>query len=346
MFLATFLSACWDEKLFKNLSVVSLVGFEGKMGSLTAYYSYPQTLSEELSRTVIIGKGASPRDVRQSVEYKTEQSMDISALSTLLISEETVQGENIYDYLDLYYRDVHNPITPRLALVQGDMESFFDITKDAGSSTGDYYNRLIKSLEENSFIIPYNMQTASTILFENAQDLTLAILKIDEEGKPAGNGVALFSNKTYSGKKLEKDEGAFLNILNDSIGKTTRLTYLKDDKPVSITVAKMKRKISVDQETIDISIKIDVNLSEYPDVDLKKREERLALQRFLQIEIEKDLQKVMEKLQEAKCDAIGLGRIVRAFHTKYFEKDWNDKFAELSIPIKVEVEIVNTGILY
>ena len=58
------------------------------------------------------------------------------------------------------------------------------------------------------------------------------------------------------------------------------------------------------------------------------------------------MNEMMEKLQKAKSDAIGLGRIVRAFHPSYFEKDWSEKFSTLKIPIKVDVEIVKTGILY
>lgn len=55
---------------------------------------------------------------------------------------------------------------------------------------------------------------------------------------------------------------------------------------------------------------------------------------------------VMEKLQKAKSDAIGLGRTVRAYHLSLYKENWNEHFSTLNIPIKVEVEIVKTGILY
>ena len=58
------------------------------------------------------------------------------------------------------------------------------------------------------------------------------------------------------------------------------------------------------------------------------------------------MNEVMEKLQKAKSDAIGLGRTVRAFHPNLYKEDWSEHFSTLKIPVKVEVDIVKTGVLY
>ena len=57
------------------------------------------------------------------------------------------------------------------------------------------------------------------------------------------------------------------------------------------------------------------------------------------------MNKVIKKLQEAKCDALGLGRNVRAFHPKLLQKDWHEQFSTMDISAKLSVEIVKTGIL-
>ena len=114
MIVPLFLVGCWDERLFKNSSVVSLTGFEGEIGDITAYYAYPESTTEEMKMIVITGQGISPRDVRQNADLKVEQILDLSELSTVLISEKTAK-DDIYDYLDVYFRDSFNPITPKLA---------------------------------------------------------------------------------------------------------------------------------------------------------------------------------------------------------------------------------------
>ena len=70
------------------------------------------------------------------------------------------------------------------------------------------------------------------------------------------------------------------------------------------------------------------------------------VEKFLSKELTKDFNKVVKKMQEAKSDAVGFGRTVRAFHPKLWEKgDWNDTFSELPINVKVKAEIIRTGIL-
>ena len=339
------LVGCWDERLFKNSSVVSLAGFEGEMGDIKGYYAYPQATSKEMKSKVIIGKGKSPRDVRQDAELKTEQTMDLSILATMLISEKTAE-EDIYEYLDVYFRESTNPLTPRLAIVQGELKPFFEMAEQTETTTGEFYNRFIQSLEENSLVIPYTLQTAGSILFETAQDLALPQLKMSDEDEPVLAGIALFSGRALSGETLTAEHGVLLSILNNSLGKSARITYLYNNSPVSIRVNKVSRKLNVTEGKIEIGQKIKITIIEFPQETLKDKKVRDDVEKFLTNKIEKDLNEVMKVLRKAKCDAIGLGRNVRAYHTNFYKKDWNEHFATLDIPIKVELEILKTGILY
>ncbi len=312
---------------------------------MTAYYAYPEATTEDMKTIVITGKGVSPRDVRQDAELKVEQTLDLSVLSTVLISEETAKSD-IYDYIDIYYRDATNPITSKLAIVQGELKPFFELSEDFQSTTGEFYNRFIISLEDNSFVIPYTVQTAGSILFEPAQDLTLPYIKMDDEKRPVADGVALFSGRSYTGENLSAKQGVLLNVLNETLGPIARISYLYKDSPASIRINDSKRDLTVTKDKIEIVQKIEVTVAEYPKDHLKDKQKRNELEQFLSESIEKDMNEMMEKLQKAKCDAIGLGRTVRAFHPKLFKEDWSEQFATLNIPIKVEVEIVKTGILY
>ena len=345
MFLPLLLVGCWDERLYKNSSVVSLTGFEGKLGDVTGYYAYPEATTTEMKTVVITGNGMSPRAVRQDAELKVEQTMDLSVLSAILISEDTAK-DDIYEYIDIYYRDATNPITSKMAIIQGELKPFFELSEDFQSTTGEFYNRFILSLEENSLVIPFTVQTAGSILFEPAQDLALPYIKMDEENRPVADGLALFSGRSYTGKNLSATQGVLLNILNESLGRTARINYLYEGSPVSVLINRAKRDVNVTEKEIEINNKLEVVISEFPRDHLREREIRTELQKFLSEKIEKDMNEMMGKLQEAKSDAIGLGRIVRAYHPRLYKEDWSEHFSTLNIPINVEVEIVKTGILY
>lgn len=338
------LVGCWDERLYKNSSVVTLTGFEGEIGELTAYYAYPEATTDQLKTLVITGSGVSPRDVRQDAEIKVEQTLDLSVLSAVLISEDTAK-DDIYKYLDIYFRDPTSPVTPKLAILQGDVLPFFEISEQKQSTAGEYYNRFITSLEENSLTIPYTLQTACAILFEEAQDLALPYLKMGEKGRPVAVGIALFSGRSFTGKTLNSDQGVLLNILNRTEGFSTRISYLYKDNPVTIRVSKSKRNLTISENKIDIDIKLELILSEFPQDNMGDKSMREDLEQFLKAKIEQDMNEVIKKLQEAKSDAIGLGRNVRAFHPSLYNKNWNEHFANLDISVKLDVEIVKTGIL-
>lgn len=341
-----FLVGCWDERLYKNSSIVSLTGFEGEIGDLTGYYAYPEATTVEMKTIVISGKGVSPREVRINADRKVEQTLDLSVMSTLLVSEDSAK-DDIYQYLDIYFRDARSPITSKMALVQGEVKPFFELSEQKQTTAGEYYNRLITSMEEISIVIPYTIQTACSILLEQAQDLALPYLKMDEEeNRPVLEGIALFSGRSFTGEILNSKQGILLNILNESLGHATRISYLYKESPVTIRINKTKRNLSISENKIEIVQKVEVNLSEFPQDHLKDKQVLKGLQQFLEDNIEKEMNEVMEKLQQAKCDAIGLGRIVRAYHPSLYKKDWNDHFSTLNIPIKVELEIVKTGILY
>lgn len=344
MIVSLMLAGCWDERLFKNSSVVSLAGFEGEMGDLTGYYAYPEATTKDMKTIVIVSKGKSPRDVRQDAELKTEQTMDLSVLSTILISEDTAKGD-IYEYLDVYFRDPTNPITPRVAIVQGELKPFFELTEKMQSTTGEFYNRFINSLEGNSLVIPYNLQTAGSVLFESAQDLALPYIKLDKEQRPLADGLALFSGHSFTGETLTANEGLLVNILNKSLGKSARLTYLYKESPASVRIKNVDRKVAISEEDITIDLKIEVALSEFPQATMRERDKRKELERFLASKIEEDMDKTIGKLQHAKSDAIGLGRLVRAYHPDWFD-NWHERFATLNISTNVELEIIQTGILY
>ena len=345
MLVPLLLVGCWDERLFKNSSIVSLAGFEGEMGDIKGYYAYPQATSKEMKSKVITGKGKSPRDVRQDAELKTEQTMDLSILATMLISDKTAE-DDIYEYLDVYFRESLNPLTPRLALVKGELKPYFELAQKTEATTGEFYNRFIKSLEENSLVIPYNLQTAGSVLFESAQDLALPYLKMSDGEEPVLDGIALFSGRSFSGETISANQSIFLSILNNSLGKSARITYLYNESPVTFRINKISKKLKISGNEIEIDQKIKITIIEFPQDTLKDKKIRVNVEKFLTEKIEADLNEVMKTLQKAKSDAIGLGRNVRAYHSHLYKKNWNEHFATLNIPIKVQLEIVKTGILY
>ncbi|MCT6818573.1 MAG: Ger(x)C family spore germination protein, partial [Lysinibacillus fusiformis] len=157
------LAGCWDERLYKNSSVVTLVGIEGYVGAYKGYYAYPTSMTQETE--IIEAEGLSPREVRTNANLKVEQTLDLSELSTILISDRTAR-ESIYELLDIYFRDPQNPISIKIALTDGDVKPFVDLTKDLAGSAGSYYQRFIESSEDNTYFPKIDLQVVGSMLLD------------------------------------------------------------------------------------------------------------------------------------------------------------------------------------
>ena len=98
-----------------------------------------------------------------------------------------------------------------------------------------------------------------------------------------------------------------------------------------------KKKWDIQDSKIDATYKLKFSVEEFPHDHLDKEKTRKEVEEFLSKELTKDFNKVIKKLQEAKSDAVGFGRTVRAFHPNLWNKGkWQDTFSELDINVKVE----------
>ncbi|WP_155591079.1 Ger(x)C family spore germination protein [Lysinibacillus cavernae] len=343
------LASCWDERLYKNSSVVTLVGVEGHIGEYKGYYAYPNTTAQQ--NEVIEADGISPRDVRTKANLKVEQTLDLSELSTILVSDQTVR-EPIYDILDIYFRDPQNPISIKIAITEGDVKPFIDLTKDLAGSAGGYYERFIESTEENTYFPKLDLQTIGSMLFEQTMDIALPYIQLSEDSKHAvAAGLALFSGQTFTGTVLTPKQSLIMLLLMNQSSKQARMSYMwrNDGKDIPITadVIHVKRKWTVNEELrrITMDYSIEVEIEEFAKNHLYKEPILKDVQQMIQDHVQAEFEEVLRILQNQKSDTLGIGRHIRAFHPKMFKEDWHAEYASLQLVPTVQVKIIRTGVL-
>ncbi|MGE7794149.1 Ger(x)C family spore germination protein [Lysinibacillus fusiformis] len=343
------LAGCWDERLYKNSSVVTLVGIEGYVGAYKGYYAYPTSMTQETE--IIEAEGLSPREVRTNANLKVEQTLDLSELSTILISDRTAR-ESIYELLDIYFRDPQNPISIKIALTDGDVKPFVDLTKDLAGSAGSYYLRFIESSEDNTYFPKIDLQVVGSMLLDQTIDIALPYFQLSEDKKHAvAGGLAIFSGRSFTGTVLTPSQSLTMLLLMNQKSKAARMSYLwqNDGKvnPITVDVLKVRRKWTVNEElrTIDMSYTIDVEVEEFPHDHLYKDEIFQDVQQMIEEKMQAEFEEVLRILQNKKSDTLGIGRHIRAYHPNMFKEDWHTEFSSLLLKPKVEVKIIRTGVL-
>ncbi|MBO0586360.1 Ger(x)C family spore germination protein [Sporosarcina sp. E16_8] len=344
------LGGCWDEKQYKDVTVVSLVGIEGQLGDIKAQFAFPIFEDGSISYSTSLGSGTTLREARNDANHRTKEGLDIASLQVVLISEETAKSD-LYNYLDMLYRDPRNRLGAHMAIVQGELAPYFKPSADVGNDISSHYTELIDTAIKYTFIPDINLQKTCSTLFAKDLSLSLPYIKIDKEsGIPEIAGTALFSEKKFTGKTLDKKESIIFNLLRTKQGRYTRFSYMWKSggkvSPLTVEVNSIHKDWDISNNKINTFYKLKFSVEEFPHDSLDEKKTVKEVEDFLSKELTKDFTKVIHKLQDAKSDAVGFGRPVRAFHPALWEKgDWTDTFSELDINVEVKAEITRNGIL-
>ena len=103
----------------------------------------------------------------------------------------------------------------------------------------------------------------------------------EKTGTPEVSGMALFSDKIFTGHTLDKKESTIVQILQKKPGKYAMFTYMweKDDKsyPITVELATYKKKWDIQDSKIDATYKMKFSVEEfaYDHLDEDKNKERI-----------------------------------------------------------------------
>jgi len=316
-------------------------------GGVKAMFSFPTFENGMIQYSMSEGKGISTRNARDDAGHHTMEALDVSHLEVLLVSTE-IAKQDLYEPLDIFLRTPRNRITSYIAIVEGDMEQYFNPPGDMKSEVADFYPELLRTAHLYTFATENTLVEAVKLMYEDSVDLNLPYMIINENGIPSIEGMALFSNRQFTGKILKKEEAILASIMQDKLGKYTRLSYewKQKDSPITIQIINVKRKIKITSEKINVKYDINFSVEEFHVNDLNKSEIRREAEKFLSAEMKKNFEKVIEKTKEAKSDIFGFGRRVHAFHPKLWERgDWQETYATLPIEVDVKMKMKRTNIL-
>ncbi|TGB05381.1 Ger(x)C family spore germination protein [Halobacillus salinus] len=358
------LTGCWDERQFKNVKLVLTMGFdEGEDGKIVETVSIPTinraSEGQSQERVQILSTEANtPLEARDFTDQSISESFDPGKLRVLVIGEELAK-KNIYSVLDEFYRNPSNNLNAHLAIAKGKASEVLSYQNISDTRISEYISGLLEGAEASSHTTGENIQLICAELFEPGEDFSLPLLAVDEEKQSIKfSGMGLFHGNHYSGIDIPVGQATMYLLLQGYKGKSAHLTKKVSDKfederynYVTVNVIKYKRKVDIKAEgdtvSTDINLKLRVRVVEYPADHLDKKSTIDELDKKLSETLTKDAEEIIGMMQEANSDIWGIGRQVRAYHPKVYEKlDWKETFPNMKITPKVDVEIVQHGIIY
>ncbi|OXS79351.1 Ger(x)C family spore germination protein [Domibacillus enclensis] len=348
-------AGCWDERQLKDAHLTFATGVdvpkEGKVDVTMAFPEAGTEMTPATTKQVLTGSGHTFRQSAASVDKKIGGGLDMSKLRVLMIGSETAK-QDIYPLLDALYRNPSSPLNAKVVVTEGEASSYFQHEIKGEELFSRYYRQLIESGEDRSIIPLTNLQLVCSPLFDKGTDAMLPIIAYEENDQSAKiKGTALFHDRKMTGEISANETSALLMMMNKKQKELSFTLPAGEQDHMTVEVKKVKTKLKVDvaadqKVKTDIDMNVQISVLEYPPDNLDQEEKIKTLNETTEKELERLMGRTVRKLQEANCDAMGIGRRIIAKDPDQFEKmDWSNAYPESDINVKVNVEIIGNGII-
>ncbi|MFC8562571.1 Ger(x)C family spore germination protein [Peribacillus frigoritolerans] len=358
-------TGCWDQNLMKDATLIQTITFdqtdEGEFSlgfAIPNIYRNPTDSGQEteaINSENLSTVANTPREGRMKLNTEIPGNLDSSKNKLVLFGEQFAKGD-IYPSLDVIWRDPRSSLSAKLAVVKGKAFDTLSIQPRVESNISQNILYLIRSTETNTIIPEESIQTLASELLDPGEDIVLPLLKIGRNGTTIDvAGVALFDERKLSGT-LSQEESTLFLLLNNKKSKYARFTkYVNGNKElnmnnfISLNVDHIKRKINVSvndrgEVFVNLNLHLKVKVEEYPIGNVPNKVDQLNNK--LSNTFTNNAEEVIKKLQEANCDAFGIGRRLIAFHhDTWKEQDKTNYFKDVKFKSKVDVEIIQHGIV-
>lgn len=344
--LVLLLSGCWDEQNFNQTIHVPMAGISGAAGDITVSFVLPAVERKTPESRIITVQGKSFHDAEMHANATTHNQIDTSMLTALLI-EDKASTDNLYAYLDGFYRDVRNRLGMSLIITRGPTQPYIEYGTEFGDNINTFYHEMTVHLTESSQLPVIDMQQACTYLFDSAIDLQLPYLQFNEEsGFPEIVGVALFSDKKFTGEFIPIRDMVIVQLLKDELGKKAVDAFLYKDAPLSYEIESINREVKVydKKTTLDFEIVVSV-LDYYPD-RVSNNTNRKEIEKMLTENLTDRSLELIELMQRNAHDGLGIGRYYRAYLPDiYSDSKWKELYDSLEITPSFKVTVKDSGIM-
>jgi len=364
-----FLTACWDKHELTERGFVQGVGLDltenGEIQLTTHFYkpaggasggSTEQGKGGESHYFNITTVDDSVFEAVRDITIHLGRKAQWSHMRVIAIGEELAKEKNVWDILEFFSRDHEPRGTTPIIIAKGKASDYFTMKPYIESTLGEHLRRIQEAAQtfsqktiENS-LLQINIQRKS----ESGVTL-LPYMYIDEknEGKsPVIAGAVLFTKGRMAGMVSPENMKGFLMLTNQTKSGIIEIDCEEDNRIQKDTFeivsvkSKMKPKIIGNSITVKIVTKIEGSIGELHCHKVDKPEQEIAFAKAVEKTVKREMETIIEQLQEKKLDAIGIGDKIYRKNPQLWgklKKNWGEEFSELRFVINVQAKVRDTG---
>jgi Ger(x)C family germination protein len=350
------LAGCWDQRLLKDSRLVYSSAFDLEDDNKILTTSIIRDFQGEFPTNVELqAVGHTLRETRMIMDRKINGRFEPSKNRVFVLGEDLAK-KDIYQFLDVFYRDPTSSISAKIAIAKGHGGDLLSTLGQKNTLISEYLAEQITSAENATEAEKHNLQTICTVMFDEGKDFMLPLLTLkNNEIELEGN--ALFHKHTMTGELNVSQSTLYLALANKK-AKTARFVSKMDtgnksplDDYIAYSLIKPESKMKIisdspDDIKVEISMNTGITIAEFPADKLTDKKNVKKINKKLQNDLQKQADELIQTIQTANSDLFGIGRELIAFHPKTWEKlDWEEDYQKITITPKIETEIVGNGII-
>jgi spore germination protein len=361
--LVIFLSGCAEEKTLEKMGLVTTVGYDlTEDKQILATMVLLQIDPEAPQSSVILAaKSATSKGARNEADLKSPKKLQSGQLRVALFSEDVVRS-GLINLADTLARDPSISDLTYLAVVEGSTNKLLNQKNEQFS---DISQLIYKELDQNikgEKIPSATLQEVMHDFYAPGIDPIMPTIK-SEDGLVKITGMALIKDDQMVGK-IDAKESFFLKMVNDRY-KAGAIELEVDKQGFDLPeTPEGPEKLGVVLDTIhsksdinliskenlqfELKVKLSTRLLEINQaLDLKNPKNLKQLETKLDKKITDDISNLIKEARDLGADPFGFGEIYRKSVRKanLTSDKWHNMYPESKVDVKVEFEILRTGVV-
>ncbi|MFJ8238146.1 Ger(x)C family spore germination protein [Bacillus tropicus] len=355
LLLVFMMAGCFDQTNVEDVSLTLILGIDlDRNDNLLVYISSPVFNKEAKIKEETTGvKSATVRKSRDQFDATVMALTAGSKTQIILVGKRLLKQKNWENYLDPFYRDPKNTVTARVVAVDGPVSDVIFYSPKNKPRLPIYLTKLV----DTAFLRNITVKTTLQELYEQKADkgLTANITEVKKKNKIWVTGTALLDEKGKYKLTLKPDENKLLRILQQGTAGDLSFTVpikinsnSQDKDLISFTAygIEVKTKTRYDNHFIfNVDVKMRIGITERL-FSFNTRKDAAKLQKAIETKLEADFKQLIQKIQTAKIDPIGLGGYARTYtysEWKKVQNNWNNELAKGDVNVKVKIKIGGMG---
>ncbi|NOU71041.1 Ger(x)C family spore germination protein [Paenibacillus sp. LMG 31458] len=358
--LVSFVPGCRDRLDLENSTNNLALGVDLDNEDNLLFYLHNPVYGRGIKNENLVLKVKS-QTIRQARGKQDEQAPGVITgrkVQVMLIGKRILEHEDWFQMLDVFFRDMKNPLTPRIIAVNGPISDIMYLNPKDQPILPLMLRGMIDTKSAKSETVQTTLQNLHWQMVEKGVTPCISEIQLDKAKRIMLTGAMLLDHKGKFKTSLDTEDTILLQILNKNAKQPVNLTLTipghEKSGPihtdhVSILVQSMNTKVKTSYQQnkfrFDINIKMPVDLTElsFP-FDVRKNGKEL--ENSISKQVQKKFVNLIKKIQEQQIDPIGLGLNARAHEYRQYKKvedHWGEALSKADIHISVKVNIRSMG---